>query len=488
MRRLSAVALLALALFAGGHERAVAQPAPPPAPYAATHGAAIGAGAGAVMGSVAVAAVAPMVATALAGRELTLSEVWHLELSVFLGPAGWWLADRMFPPGHGGPPGRSPPRGPGRGGDISVPPAGATNFVPNEVLVEFRAGASARQLALITSRLQLTQLEQQTFALTNRTLIRFRIDSGQSVRATLMAMRAYAGVAAAQPNHLFLGAQAQTAPAASAQPTQYVVSKLHLTEAHRVTNGDNVLVAVVDSQIDMNHPDLAGVFAGSYDALGAPAPPHLHGTAIAGAIAAHQKLIGVAPKVRLLAVRAFSGSGASAQGTTYNIMKGIDWAAGENARVINMSFAGPTDPMMRDMIEKADARGIVLIAAVGNAGPNSPPLYPAAYSDVIGVTATDEDDKLLPIANRGAQVAVAAPGVDIIAPAPDGNYQVTSGTSMAAAHASGIAALLLARDPKLTPAALRRDLIRSAHAVPGTRREVGAGVIDALAAVDEFKK
>ena len=493
MRRFAAVALVATAIFAGGRQPALAQPGPAPPTYMPTASSpTIGAGAIVVMGSVGAAAVAPMVASALAGRELTVSEVWHLELGMFLGPPGWWLADQMFAPGRGGPPGRAPPRGQGpgqgRGNTISVPPAGAVNFVPNEVLVEFRAGASPQQLALIASRLQLTQLEAQTFALTGRTLVRFRIDSGQPVRATLLAMRGLANVAAAQPNHFFLGAQLQSAPAATAEPTQYVVSKLHLLEAHRVTNGDDVLVAVVDSAIDMSHPDLAGVFAGSYDALSAPAPPHLHGTAIAGAIAAHRKLVGVAPKVRLLAVLAFSGGGQSAQGTTYNIMKGVDWAASQNARIVNMSFAGPADAMMRDMLAHAYARGMVLIAAVGNAGPNSPPLYPAAYDGVIGVTATDDADRLLPLANRGAQVAVAAPGVDIIAPAPDGNYQVTSGTSIAAAHASGVAALLLARDPKLTPAGLRRALIRSAHAVPGARRDVGAGVIDALAAVNEFKK
>jgi hypothetical protein len=490
IRRFAAVALLAVTIVAGWRGPALAQlgPGGGGATSLATGGGGVGVGAGVAMGSVAVAAVAPMIATVVLGRELTLSEVWHLELGIFLGPPGWWLADRMFTPGRGGPPRRPPPRGQGRGNNISVPPAGAANFVPNEVLVEFRAGVSPQQLALITSRLQLTQLESQTFALTGRTLVRFRIDSGQPVRATLLAMRGLAGVANAQPNHVFLGAQLQSAPSAQPAPPQYVVSKLHLLEAHQVTNGDDVLVAVLDSQVDMNHPDLAGVFAGSYDALGGQATPHMHGTAIAGAIAAHQKLVGVAPKVRLLAVRAFAGGGESAQGTTYSILKGLDWAAGQNARVINMSFAGPADAMMRDMLEKAYARGIVLIAAVGNAGPNSPPLYPAAYSDVIGVTATDASDKLLAVANRGPQVAVAAPGVDIIAPAPDGNYQVTSGTSIATAHASGIAALLLARDPKLTPAALRRALIRSAHAVPGARRDVGAGVIDALAAVNEFKK
>jgi subtilisin family serine protease len=491
MRRLAAAALLAMALLAGGRP-AFAQVGGggggAGAAVPASSGAAITPLAGAVMGSLAVAAVAPMVATVVLGRELTVSEVWHLELGIFLGPPGWWLADQMFAPGRSGPAARPPSRGPGRGNHINVPPAGVADFVPNEVLVEFRVAASARQLALVTSRLQLTQLETQTFALINRTLVRFRIDSGNSVRATLLAMRGLAGVATAQPNHVFQGAQVQPAPAAQPEPAQYVVSKLHLLEAHRVTNGDDVLVAVLDSQVDMNHPDLAGVFAGNFDALGGQAAPHMHGTAIAGAIAAHQKLVGVAPKVRLLAIRAFSGGGESAQGTTYNILKGLDWAASQNARIVNMSFAGPADAMMRDMLAKAYTRGIVLIAAVGNAGPNSPPLYPAAFSGVIGVTATDANDKLLPQANRGAQVAVAAPGVDILAPAPNGAYQVTSGTSIATAHASGVAALLLARDPKLSPAALRRALIRSAHAVPGARRDVGAGVIDALSAVNEFAR
>ncbi len=251
-------------------------------------------------------------------------------------------------------------------------------------------------------------------------------------------------------------------------------------------NGDDVLVAVIDSKIDTSHPDLAGVIAGEYDVVGTAGPPHPHGTGMAGAIAAHSKLIGVAPKVRLLAVRAFAGEGESAQSTTFNILKAIDWAAGQNARIINMSFAGPPDPMVRDMLGKASARNIVLIAAVGNAGPRSPPLFPAADSHVIGVTATDAEDKLLPQANRGPQVAVAAPGVDILAAAPGGTYQVTSGTSVAAAHASGVAALLLARKPGLKPEEVRRLLIRSAHATGGKRNDVGAGVIDALSAVNSL--
>jgi subtilisin family serine protease len=209
---------------------------------------------------------------------------------------------------------------------------------------------------------------------------------------------------------------------------------------------------------------------------------------MAGAIAAHSKLLGVAPKVKLLAVRAFSDTGESAQSTTFSILKGLDWAASRNARIVNMSFAGPADVVLQEMLGKANARGIVLIAAVGNAGPRSPPLYPAADAGVIGVTATDAEDKLMPQANRGPQVALAAPGVEILAAAPNGAYQVTSGPSVAAAHASGVAALLPAAKPDLTPAQVRASLVRSVQRIPGKRDEFGAGVIDALAVINPTRK
>ena len=134
---------------------------------------------------------------------------------------------------------------------------------------------------------------------------------------------------------------------------------------------------------------------------------------MAGAIAAHRNMLGTAPGVGLLTVRAFSARADSAEGTTFNIIRGLDWAAAQGARVVNMSFAGPPDPRLRDALAKANSRKIVLIAAAGNAGPNSPPLYPAADPNVIAVTATNSDDGLFAGANRGNYIAVAAPGVDV---------------------------------------------------------------------------
>jgi subtilisin family serine protease len=194
--------------------------------------------------------------------------------------------------------------------------------------------------------------------------------------------------------------------------------------------------------------------------------------------------------VRLLAIHAFSSNGTdSAQATSDHILMGIDWAIRKGAQVINMSFAGPDDPMLQLALQKAHDKGVVLIAAAGNQGPKSAPLYPAADPNVIAVTATDAKDQLLAQANQGSYVAVAAPGVDILEPAPNGGFQVTTGTSVAAAHVSGIVALLLDRDPSLDAAAIRDVLTTSAkHHVPNGRDDqFGWGVVDpyrALQALD----
>jgi hypothetical protein len=192
-----------------------------------------------------------------------------------------------------------------------------------------------------------------------------------------------------------------------------------------------------------------------------------------------------APGARLLAVHAFSTATPTAESTSFNILKGVDWSVRQGARIINMSFAGPKDPSLERVLKLAYDKGIVLIAAAGNAGPKSPPLYPGADPNVIAVTATDVDDKLFTGANRGKYISVAAPGVDILVPAPEGEYQITTGTSVAAAEVSGIVALLLERNPKLTPADVRRILTVSAKRLgPGERNDnFGSGLIDPFQAL-----
>src|SRR5262249_42561241 len=129
-------------------------------------------------------------------------------------------------------------------------------------------------------------------------------------------------------------------------------------------------------------------------------------------------------------------------------------------------------------------RGVVLVAAAGNAGPKSPPLFPAANPNVIAVSGTDAQDRLFTASNRGVHIALAAPGTDIFLPAPDQKYQMTSGTSFSAAYVSGIAALLLERNPALKPNDVRVILTSTARdlGAPGKDDLFGYGEADAFAA------
>jgi len=128
----------------------------------------------------------------------------------------------------------------------------------------------------------------------------------------------------------------------------------------------------------------------------------------------------------------------------------------------------------------------VMVAAAGNAGAKSPPLYPAANANVIAVSATDAQDHLFTASNRGGYVAIAAPGVDVFLPAPDGKYQMTSGTSFSAAYVSGLAALMLERNPALKADELRVLLMKTARDLgsPGRDDLFGAGEADAYAAIE----
>ena len=357
------------------------------------------------------------------------------------------------------PPPLRPVSGPDGERFSSVPPLTETRFLSNEVVLQVGANIPAAQIAAIAQQLGLSIVATQPLGSTNRTAYRFNITSGRSVRDIIRALEANSIVAVAQPNYRY---RLQQPAAANGErrgdPSQYMMTKLRLDEAHRIAAGNDIIVAVIDSEVDREHSELAGAISEQFDATGADSKAHSHGTAMIGAIAAQDRLLGVAPRARILAIRAFSEADNTAESTTFNILKSIDWAVSQGARVINMSFAGPPDPSLQRTLKSAYDRGVVLIAAAGNAGPKSPPLYPGADPSVIAVTATDSEDRGFRQANRGFYVAIAAPGVEILAAAPQAGYQLSTGTSIATAHVSGVVALMLQRDPTLTPAAVRQIL------------------------------
>jgi subtilisin family serine protease len=234
---------------------------------------------------------------------------------------------------------------------------------------------------------------------------------------------------------------------------QYAVAKLGVPEVHRTNRGEGILVAVIDSGVDAGHPALKGAVLEEFEAVETKkGATDTHGTAVASIIAAREGMTGVAPQAMLLSIKAFAPDGKYGRtlGNTYDLLRGIDWAVKKNAKVLNLSFAGPRDPLLQSALHAAAERGVVLVGAAGNKGPKAPPAYPGAYEQVIAATATDAKDRLYKQANRGDYVAIAAPGVDILAAAGKKGYGVTSGTSMAAAYVSGSVALIMQGSPEMT--------------------------------------
>lgn len=381
--------------------------------------------------------------------------------------------------------GKSGKKSAGKARGNTTPVAVALRTFAGEFVAEIDGALSATEADELARRHGLARVASENFPLIGATFGLFRITDGRPFETARREFATDASVRSVQPNFRYV-LQDQKAPVPTeGDPAQYALAKLRLPQAHRLAHGANVTVAVIDSGIDAKHPELANSIADNFDALSSTEGAHIHGTGIAGAIVAHARLMGSAPEARIIAIRAFGGTAGGAESSSYIILRSLNYAAEHGAQIVNMSFAGPKDAVIERAIAATAARGLVLIAAAGNAGAKSPPLYPAANPNVIAVSATDQQDRLFSASNRGNHIALAAPGVDIFLPAPDGKYQMTSGTSFSAAYVSGVAALLLERNYALKPEALRMTLAKTARDLgsPGRDDLFGDGAADAFAAV-----
>jgi len=205
------------------------------------------------------------------------------------------------------------PRGPLLRSSFNLPPPGAP-YVLDQVI----ADAPTNVINAIAARHNMTVLQSNYFPLINSTLHLLHIDNGASVPAAITDMAADSEIRGGQANFIFRLAQSDEA---LINADQYAPQKLNLAEAHRLARGNRVLIAIIDSEVDALHPDLAGAIAGNFEAAGDGERPHPHGTGMAGAIAARKNMLGTAPAVQLLTVRAFSSRAGSAEGSTYNIIK-----------------------------------------------------------------------------------------------------------------------------------------------------------------------
>lgn len=216
--------------------------------------------------------------------------------------------------------------------------------------------------------------------------------------------------------------------------------------------GSGLTLGLIDGGVDAAHPALAGATISQRGFAGeARASPH--GTAVASLLAGRAgAFAGSAPGARLYVADVYGG--AAAGGASTAVARALAWMAGAGVPVVNISLVGPRNALVEAAVQRARARGVVVVAAVGNDGPAAPPLYPAAYPGVVGVTAVDGRGRTLPEAGRGPQVDFAAPGADMAAAGGGGGYVSVRGASFAAPLVAGLLARRRAASAEAAVAAL----------------------------------
>ena len=256
-------------------------------------------------------------------------------------------------------------------------------------------------------------------------------------------------------------------------------------------NGNGVNIAIIDTGIDYTHPDLDANYAGGYDFVNNDTQPlddNGHGTHVAGIVAAEDNnsgVVGVAPEADLYALKALDANGS---GYWSDIMAALEWAIYNNIQVVNMSLGSSSDaPGLHDIVIAAYNAGIVLVAAAGNSGNPSGRTdsieYPARYTEVIAVGATDQNDSRAKFSSTGALLELVAPGVSIYSTVP-GGYASYSGTSMASPHVAGTVALIIASGISNNNE-VRTMLQTTADDLGATGKDIqyGYGIVNAYEAV-----
>lgn len=277
------------------------------------------------------------------------------------------------------------------------------------------------------------------------------------------------------------------------------LKRIRADQVWSITRGKGVKVAFLDTGVNFGHSDLKQALKGGVNILkpnSRPVDDNGHGTNVAGIIGSRSKiagLSGVAPDAELYAVKAFNSQG---EARLSDILDGLEWCVKHDIKLVNLSFGLPTDHKALHLaVKKAAKAGVILVCAAGNEGGVNSVLYPAKYPETVCISASDVEDRLAPFSSTGPEVALIAPGKNIITTDSKGKYSQKSGTSFAAPHVTGVLALLLGF--YLSPFAGRdlpaEDLIEilksSAQPLPSlANTEQGSGLVNALMAVSRLVK
>lgn len=350
--------------------------------------------------------------------------------------------------------------------------AGPANAVPDEIIVRF--DGEARPLAGATLKRALEIPNTYLYAINKKSYSVQAAESWEDAQ----------DIQYVEPNYLYTTTAEPNDPDFS---DSWGVGAINAPQAWDTASGDGIKVAVVDTGVNPNHPDLAGQVLPGKDMVNHdddPMDDHGHGTHVAGTIAAVANnfvgVAGVAPHARIIPVKVLAANGS---GTNDTIAEGILEAAKLGAKVINMSLGGPDNSQTLDAaIQQVERQGVIVVCAAGNDNVNTP-FYPAANDGVIGVAAVDPANRKASFSNYGDYIDVAAPGTNIVSTGFQGGYVKMSGTSMASPHVAGAVAVLLSKYPALRGAQVQKLLQNTGHEALGFSGQA-LKVIDVAAALD----
>jgi subtilisin family serine protease len=242
-------------------------------------------------------------------------------------------------------------------------------------------------------------------------------------------------------------------------------------------SGLTLRIGIIDSSIDRRHNAFANASITTQRFVDNDSPPNAHGTAIASIIASNDpQALGLAPSAQIYAAEVFDHNEQQGEfASTVSLIKALSWLMTQDVSVINISLAGPSNRLLETALTRVREKGVLAIAAAGNGGPMAQPMYPAAYPEVVAVTATDDRGRAFRLANRGEYVDIAAPGVNIRHAQAGGGFAASSGTSYAVPFVTVAAARLLQSTAE--PAQMLDALYASARDIgaPGRDQIYGYG-------------